>query len=76
MQRKYVVNSMRKLSLDSMFPGFLIHSSNASACCSSSSGNTSGSGSNAFGEEVLRAGEPTTTCLDSTILIYRVFQEE
>ena len=66
---------MRKLSLDSVFPGFLIHSSNASACCSSS-GNASGSGSNAFGEEVLKAGEPTTTCLDSTILVYRVFQEE
>ena len=53
-----------------MFPGFLIRTSNASACSSSS--NSSGSGSNAFGEEVLEAGEPAPTCLDITVLIYRV----
>ena len=71
-QRKYVVNSIRKLSLDSLFPGLLIRSSNASACSSSYS---SGSGSNTFGEGVLKAGEPAPTCLDSSITSTYVFRQ-
>jgi hypothetical protein len=68
-QRKYIINTMGNLSLDSMFPGFLIRSSNASGCSGS---NSSVNGSNAFGGEVLKAGEPAVTCIESTIFIYYV----